>query len=752
LQKEAFEVIQDWFDNISFCISPSKINCNMKKKLTYIAAGITLVSATTIILLSKICFGTLFKTLVIIFFIFAISTLGLALVSLLQGNRWLKKLAGLPVLGLFVLISFLAITLAQDNAAGYTRLTNAILKIIPANAKGAITGFPYQLTKAEWLQDILYFKKEFPLHHANPFLHVTKGEFDAAVDKLYARIEELTDNEIAFELCRVISMIKDGHTQLVSLPFNTPAFLNSRLFPLRIFFFNNGIYVTDGGRDNQELNGMRITMIGNTNIDDVVKKITPFVPGENDTYKKQWSFIYLLNAELLRYNGVIPNSEDAEFTFEGTDGKEIKKTISPVLSPVYLRWFRETIDLDDVSRKNQLAKNYWYNYNESTQTVFFQLNQVNDEQNGVSIKLFAQQLNDFVNQHKVSKFIIDTRNCNGGDNTRMMPLVTFIAGNKKINQYGSLYVLTGRQTFSAGISFVSALESNTNLIFVGEPSGSGPNQCGDVQTFMLPNSKLVMQVSSKYHLQGFYKDMRLQIDPSLPVTYTYNEWKQNIDPAMAVINASTKPALLLPAIIDTLTFSKFEGRYSFDADKILVIKNDSGKLVFEVDGYTSFATGVLHAVQPNDFIANNGLVTMNFTGAQNGKFDQLILKWAGATDTLKRLPAGFLSAAEFLKMDKVSDAIELYRQAKIKGVVFAASTEMMLNLYGYNKVAENKLDDALLLFTLNTELFPFSGNTWDSLAETWLKKGDKEKAKLYYAKSLEMNPENNGARQALSNL
>mgnify|MGYP006883582331 CR=1 FL=1 len=42
----------------------------------------------------------------------------------------------------------------------------------------------------------------------------------------------------------------------------------------------------------------------------------------------QWSFPYLLNAELLKYKGFISNSNQAEFTFLDQNGREVKKIVN----------------------------------------------------------------------------------------------------------------------------------------------------------------------------------------------------------------------------------------------------------------------------------------------------------------------------------------------------------------------------------------------------------------------------------------
>jgi CubicO group peptidase (beta-lactamase class C family) len=75
-------------------------------------------------------------------------------------------------------------------------------------------------------------------------------------------------------------------------------------------------------------------------------------------------------------------------------------------------------------------------------------------------------------------------------------------------------------------------------------------------------------------------------------------------------------------------------------------------------------------------------------------------------------------------------------------------SESKINELGYLLLQMKKIDDAIEVFTQNTEDFPQSWNVWDSLAEAYMDKGDKERAIKYYEKSLQLNPGNtNGANQ-----
>lgn len=74
--------------------------------------------------------------------------------------------------------------------------------------------------------------------------------------------------------------------------------------------------------------------------------------------------------------------------------------------------------------------------------------------------------------------------------------------------------------------------------------------------------------------------------------------------------------------------------------------------------------------------------------------------------------------------------------------------EMTINQFAYQLLAEKKSDAAIEAFKLNTELYPHSGNSWDSLAETCLGAGNKELARQYYQKALEVQPDYANAKAA----
>jgi tetratricopeptide (TPR) repeat protein len=75
-----------------------------------------------------------------------------------------------------------------------------------------------------------------------------------------------------------------------------------------------------------------------------------------------------------------------------------------------------------------------------------------------------------------------------------------------------------------------------------------------------------------------------------------------------------------------------------------------------------------------------------------------------------------------------------------------------INRLGYELINAKRLDQAILVFKLNVETYPGSFNTWDSLGEAYMDRGDKELAIQNYSKSLELNPKNYGAQAQIARL
>lgn len=77
-------------------------------------------------------------------------------------------------------------------------------------------------------------------------------------------------------------------------------------------------------------------------------------------------------------------------------------------------------------------------------------------------------------------------------------------------------------------------------------------------------------------------------------------------------------------------------------------------------------------------------------------------------------------------------------------------SEDAINLFGYELMNQNKVNDAESIFKLNVELYPNSYNVYDSYGECLLILGKEKEGIAAYEKSLELNPNNTNAKNVLA--
>ena len=87
-----------------------------------------------------------------------------------------------------------------------------------------------------------------------------------------------------------------------------------------------------------------------------------------------------------------------------------------------------------------------------------------------------------------------------------------------------------------------------------------------------------------------------------------------------------------------------------------------------------------------------------------------------------------------------------------KNEVKCGHSEADLNTWAYSFLNINETEKAIEIFKLNVTLNPEGWNAYDSLAEAYLKAGNKDLAIKNYKKSLELNPKNDNAIKVLEQI
>ena len=202
------------------------------------------------------------------------------------------------------------------------------------------------------------------------------------------------------------------------------------------------------------------------------------------------------------------------------------------------------------------------------------------------------------------------------------------------------------------------------------------------------------------------------------------------------------PDEIKPIELGENELESFTGRYRAGPDRVVVLSAGDGFLLHS----EVMRPGViaLYPVAPNSFrYAERFDGTFSFVRSGDGRIEGMESQPSG--DSWDRLADDELLAPELLLAGRTDKAIALYRELDVE--------EQRLNQVGYRLIAEpDRLDEAISVFLLNTELFPSSSNTWDSLGEAYMKAGQTELAIANYEKSLALDPSNSNAVAMLERL
>ncbi len=410
---------------------------------------------------------------------------------------------------------------------------------------------------AGWRGDLRFLGSEARRLHANLFHATTSAAFDAAIERLDGRLSELDDEQVYFELQRIVAMINDGHSNLppVAKRFTV------RQLPLRMYWFDDGLFVIDSDADYTRWIGARVVHFGTTPTPDACRRVAELIGADNPMDLRARVPGQLSLPGSLELTGICPPGKNIELEFEAPDGTRERATIAPrefrsrgrwpssrlaadagagafVAAHAQGNWYAELRDSPTPAVPHYLRHNdrmFWFeDLAERPGTVFVQFNGVGDAPDE-TLAAFAQRLHQHLGQTQATTLIVDVRH-NGGGNTYLnVALLRTMVAFEMARPTHRLFTILGRHTFSAAQNFVTDVDRLTNSVFVGEPSGSRPNFYGESTPVLLPYSGLRGTISSLLWQHSYPTDDRLWIAPEVPVRLSSVDYFLNRDPALAAI-------------------------------------------------------------------------------------------------------------------------------------------------------------------------------------------------------------------------
>lgn len=157
------------------------------------------------------------------------------------------------------------------------------------------------------------------------------------------------------------------------------------------------------------------------------------------------------------------------------------------------------------------------------------------------------------------------------------------------------------------------------------------------------------------------------------------------------------------------------------------------KIEFDVDGIV-MANATQQLKGPVGFTWQGFTSAANYAVANKVNLEQAE-KWIDQAITANKSFTTLQVKANILRQtNRASEADKLMKEAIPLG------SENELNNYGYTLLNNGQIDEAIEVFLLNTTKYPASANTFDSLGEAYVTKGDNKNAIKNFKKSLTLNP------------
>lgn len=399
-------------------------------------------------------------------------------------------------------------------------------QIVPVDA-------PEGLTREEgWRFDLDVFEKRITALHYDINSATSAAALGAAIADIRDRVGELSDDGIALEIQRVLAMLGDGHSNLRSWPRDTGP------LPVQFYLYSDGVIAQAVSAEHADVVGWRAVRVGGQDVSEVLARIEPYVSRDNRMGIAFSAPFYMSRLAMLRHLGLVEDDDTVEFEFEDHAGQLHTRRLAAI-SPTSdgASWVRARDGAEapvPLYLQNQSAT-YWFKHVPDHDLVYFQFNSIRSDSNE-AIGAFMTRLFAYLEKNDVGHLAIDLRLNGGGNSYLNHHLTDELIRAERINQSDRLFVITGRNTFSAAMNLTTDIDIMTNATFVGEPAGSRPNFIGESRVVTLPVSGLQFTCSTRLHMHGMDStDERMLIAPDYYVPLSSEDYRLNRDPVMDMI-------------------------------------------------------------------------------------------------------------------------------------------------------------------------------------------------------------------------
>jgi Peptidase family S41 len=405
-----------------------------------------------------------------------------------------------------------------------------------------------QSANSAWQVDLTFLTNALMQYHANAFHTISRSSFLQRVQEIRRRLPYMGNAETIVAIKQLVALIGDAHT---GFGFSSRP-INFYIFPIKVYRYSDGIYIQAAAPKYRDVVGARIASIGNVSAAEAERRLDTVADASN-SWTKRWWLPFTIRGEVFKALGLSTSADSAVF------GVERAGKIRAINIPVLRKPFTVDYNLgappgsDWVDARGSVVPLYlqqverplWF-ARAGTDTLYIRCSVVGDSAEVTFDEFFARAF-AYADRNGIDRIILDLR-MNGGGNNELTPsVVQRIVARPRVNQRGHLFVVIGRSTQSAAENLVDRLQRDTEAVFVGEPTGERPNMYGDPQPFVLPRSRITVNIASLYWQDMGPSDDRDTTGPEIAAELTEADFENGKDPALEAIARPIPPAF--PAVI-----------------------------------------------------------------------------------------------------------------------------------------------------------------------------------------------------------
>lgn len=397
-----------------------------------------------------------------------------------------------------------------------------------------------------WRHDLDHLARQLDSIHPAPYRHVSRAEFARAVGALRDSIPALPAHRIVVGFARLLAMVGDGHT---SLPLYFARGVNFHVLPIRFGVYEDGLYVEAADAAWRDLVGGRVTSIGGVSAREALDRAAMLISRDNDHWIAAVAPHLLNRIEVLHALGMATSLEGAEITVD-RDGRRLTSVVRPLAQvphapyglPFLPRYTDQWVDARDGAAapvplyQRDFDEAYGWTWLEGDSLLYIKWDAVRNRDHGpTALEIFREAL-AFARERRPARTVIDLRNNSGGEGGLLPPIIREIVRTREVDQPGRLYAIIGRRTFSAAQMMTSLLQQLTTAILVGEPTSAFYTGPAGHAAVRLPASGITAMVSPDLYQMGVApRDGRRQATPRVAAVPTFDDYRQNRDPALQAI-------------------------------------------------------------------------------------------------------------------------------------------------------------------------------------------------------------------------